>query len=177
MAPGERLIWAERQLPRTGGARALMPAVFGFVVLGFGLFWTANAWQAAGALGILGLPFVAIGAALVSAPWWRPKRARSTIYAISDQRLLIIRGWPNRVVRSFGPDEIERLERREREDGSGDLIFRQEVAPHVHSHPHRPYARYHMRVHPIGFFGIPDVRRVEAAVRALQRGEIGARSR
>lgn len=167
MAPGETLIWADRPLPRVS---LVWPMVlFGMLVFGFALFWTAQAWQAGGAIAIFGLPFLGIGAVLLAAPWWRPKRARHTVYAISDQRLLIMRGWPARVVQSFAPQDIGRLQRHEREDGSGDLIFLEEDVPQVLGGRH--HARRRWRRRRIGFSRIAEVRGVEAAVRALQRGE------
>jgi hypothetical protein len=170
MAPGETLIWADRPTPRASRIWPMM--LFGMLVFGFALFWTAQAWQAGGAIAIFGLPFLGIGAVLLAAPWWRPKRARHTVYAISDQRLLIIRGWPTRVVQSFAPQDIGRLERHEREDGGGDLIFLEEDEPQVLGGRH--HARRRWRRRRIGFLGIAEVRRVEAAVRALQRGEADA---
>lgn len=170
IAPRETLIWADRPMPRPLRIWPMM--LFGMLVFGFALFWTAQAWQAGGAIAIFGLPFLGIGAALLAAPWWGPKRARHTVYAISDQRLLIIRGWPARVVQSFAPQDFGRLERHEREDGSGDLVFLEEHVPQVVGG--RRYARRRRRRRRIGFFGIAEVRRVEAAVRALQRGEASA---
>jgi hypothetical protein len=164
MAPGESLVWADRAMPRA--ARLWPITLFGMLVFAFALFWTARAWQAGGALAIFGLPFLCIGAGLLGAPWWQPKRTRHTVYAISDQRLLIIRDWPTRVVRSFAPQDIGRLER---DDGSGDLVFREEHLPQVTSRRH--HGRRPWRTRRIGFFGIAEVRRVEAAVRALQRSE------
>jgi hypothetical protein len=166
MAPGESLVWADRPMPRA--ARIWPITLFGMLVFAFALFWTAQAWQAGGAIAIFGLPFLGIGAALLGAPWWRPKRTRHTVYAISDQRLLMIRGWPTRVVQSFAPQDIGHLERREREDASGDLIFRVEHVPQPTGGRHPWHRRW--RTRHIGFFGIAEVRRVEAAVRALQRG-------
>jgi hypothetical protein len=169
MAPGESLVWADRPMPRA--ARIWPTTLFGMLVFGFALFWTAQAWQEGGAIAIFGVPFLGIGAALLGALWWRPKRRRHTVYAISDQRLLIIHGWPTRVVQSFAPQDIGRLERRERADGSGDLIFREEHVPQATGR--RPHGRRRWRTRRIGFFGIAEVRRVEAAVRILQQRKAG----
>jgi hypothetical protein len=165
MAPGESLVWADRPMPRA--ARIWPITLFGMLVFGFALFWTAQAWQAGGAIAVFGVPFLCIGAGLLGAPWWRPKRTRHTVYAISDQRLLIIHGWPTRVAQSLLPQDILRLERRERSDGSGDLVFREEQVPQMAGRRRHGGGRW--RTRRIGFFGIAEVRRVEAAVRTLQQ--------
>ncbi|MEM7043357.1 MAG: hypothetical protein AAF543_11155, partial [Pseudomonadota bacterium] len=99
--------------------------------------------------------------------WWWPRFTRHTVYAISDRRLLIIRNWLRRKVTSYGPDEIDVVERRESKDGSGDLVFRHEEHGKLrHHHDHRNKRR--MSERPVGFFGVPDVKRLEAAVWALK---------
>lgn len=172
LAPGERLVWADRPDPGRVRRRTWPRLLFGLVFAGFGLFWTSQAMAAGGFVWLFGLPFVAIGAGIATAPWWRPRQARATVYAITDQRIVIIRGWPSRRVQSFGPGDIDVIDRREQADGTGDLVFREEVRARRHAgqiwQEGPPYHRYRRRR--IGFFGIPDVRRVEAAVRALRDG-------
>ena len=138
---------------------------------GFATLFTLRGWAAGGPAGVLGLPFVAIGAGIALSPLWRQRSRRRTVYAITDRRLLIIRAGTVRRVRSFTPDDIQDLDRRERPDCTGDLIFshetliRDDLRLRRDGPPH-----YRSRRHALGFFGIPEVRRVEAAVQALRDG-------
>ena len=172
LAPGERLVWADRPDPERARRRAWPRLLFGLAFAAFGLFWTSRAMAAGGLLWLLGLPFVALGGGIALAPWWKPRQARATVYAVTDQRILIMQGWPQRRVRSFGPGDIDVIARSDRPDGSGDLVFREEVRPRRHARSiwqeGPPYHRFRRRR--IGFFGIHYVRRVEAAVRALRDG-------
>jgi hypothetical protein len=61
-------------------------------------------------------------------------------------------------VRSFVPEALGDLERKQHPDGSGDLIFARD-----------PYGDGdgHQRLKPIGFLAVPDVKTVEEMVRAL----------
>jgi hypothetical protein len=40
--------------------------------------------------------------AITLIPWWWPSFARRIVYAITDQRLLIIQSWPRRRIASHG---------------------------------------------------------------------------
>jgi hypothetical protein len=169
-APGERLLWADRPGAARARRRVLPMLLFGLLFAGFALLWTIRASEAGGgAMALVGLPLVAVGIALAGAPWWRPRRARATVYAITDQRLMIIEGWPRSKVRSFGADDIEAIERRERADGTGDVVFRHEVHWRDDLRLRRDGPpNYRSRRRAIGFFGISEPRRIEAAVRALK---------
>lgn len=161
---GEQLVWAE-WAPPARLARERLPMAL------FGLVWTgalAGAWRAAdappsGFVALVGAAFVLLGIATMLAPSLAWLAARATVYAITDRRLLILEGFPWRRVRSFGPEDINLCERTERADGSGDLIFRSE-----REIERRDRGRTTWRTRRVGFLGIPEVRRVEAAVRALR---------
>jgi hypothetical protein len=162
--PGERLVWAEWARPARL-ARERLPLAL------FGLLWTgalARALVAAdtppsGFVAVVGAAFVLLGLAALLAPGWAWLAARATVYAVTDRRLLILEGFPWRRARSFGPGDINLCERTERADGSGDLIFRSE-----REIERQDRGRTTWRTRRVGFLGIPEVRRVEAAVRALR---------
>ncbi len=169
MRPGERLIWADRPAPGRMALSGLALTAFGSVFGGFAAFWIVGAASTvpsdAGAFAffpLFGVPFLLVGLGMMLAPLWIWMGAKKTVYAISSDRLVIIRG--DRV-RSFEPDEIEGLERREGADGRGDVIFRRDLV--------RSHSRHHGRTRErkIGFFGIPEVRRVEDEIRRLKAGD------
>ncbi len=166
MRPGERLIWADRPAPRRMALAGLPVMLFGAVFAGFALFWIAGAASMTPAdsgvfafFPLFGVPFLLVGLGIMLTPVWIWLGAKKTIYAISSDRLVIIKG--NRV-QSFEADEIDELERRERADGTGDVIFNRQLV--------RSHSRHHGRTRErkIGFFGIPEVRRVEDEIRRLK---------
>lgn len=73
--------------------------------------------------------------------WLWYKINSSTIYAITNHRALIL--LYDGSVQSYGPQAVRHIERKERPDGRGDLIFKTGSVE-------------------VGFFGIEHVRQVEA---------------
>ncbi|MFT3687017.1 MAG: hypothetical protein QM783_19200 [Phycisphaerales bacterium] len=67
--------------------------------------------------------------------------------------------------RSFSPVQLGSMERVERNDGSGDLVFVRETYSTTDSDGHRSN---HLR--PVGFIGLADVRAAERVVRGLVEG-------
>ncbi len=167
MANGERLIWADSSSPAAARRRSLPIAVLGWLFLLLSLAWIWKAAVTSAWLLVMGLPFLALALALALLPWWWPAITRHTVYGISDRRLLIIRSWPKRRVTSYGPAEIDVVERRDHRDGSGDVIFRQEEHGKLRHHQDRSRKR-RMSERPVGFYGVSEARRVEAAIWALK---------
>lgn len=128
LEPGESLVWAGRpgpaaqpawQLDRTSLLLAAVPFALGLVLL-----WQAlSAAAAPGALFYLGGGLVLLCIALtpVAALWRAARRVRSTVYAITDRRVLILGG--SRGPRVFLPEELEEPRVRERGAGRGDVAF------------------------------------------------------
>lgn len=158
----ERITWMAQ--PRAGRlARQTIPIVL------FASFWTAfSCYWLVGALGavtqgptgyerlfpLFGLPFLLIGLGMLSSPLWALRRARRTVYLVTDRRIVIIEGGPRGArIRALEPAQIARLERRQRPDGSGDLLVFC-----LGQTPDRTQ---------LGFYGVPDIRRVEELVLAL----------
>ena len=128
MRPHERLVWADRPTPSGRGAPALGRIAFGLVFGGFAAFWTSAAWLmtrgvSSGAFGVFfplfGVPFIAVGAGMVVAGIRSWREGGATVYALSDQRVLIISGGRARTVRSLDLTAIRGVERAEGVGGSG----------------------------------------------------------
>ncbi len=90
---------------------------------------------------------------LLGHPIYRYWQATRTVYALTDQRALILKP-------TFGSTNVasyptlERVERTSLAGNRGDLVFATET--------YITHERYYRRAtRKIGFFGIPDVRRVE----------------
>ena len=152
-------------------------ALFGLPLTAFALFWVSGALWAtrrtpdfglpgdgppfAWAFPLFGLIFVAVGLAMLTAPLWMRWRAGRTVYAVTDRRAVVWEGGLSTTVRSFDADALGDLERRERADGSGDLILARDLRTTSH------HGRRGVRTTEVGFFGIPDVRGVERLVRDI----------
>ena len=174
LRPGERLIWAEYPKPVALARRDAPMSLMGIPFTAFAIFWT---WGASHGVErddssfrlffpLWGLMFVAFGLSMLLRPLWSALRARSTVYAITDLRALIISGTRSRRVESFEPSSLGNIERTERSDGSGNIILRRGIA-------WRSPFEFRRDVAPAaGFFGVPEVRRVEAAL-----GKLAASSR
>lgn len=134
--PGERLQWMDVPAPRFFTGPATAAFLFGIPWTAFAVFWTVMAaWgtrQAAHtgaprAFSILfplfGVPFILIGLGMLSCPFWAYRKARRTVYAITDRRAILFEGGRSLTVRSFPPDKLRNVFRKERKDGSGDVIF------------------------------------------------------
>ncbi len=162
---GERLVWAERPGPAARARTKLMLSLFGIPFLVFAIFWevqaVAGAEAGAGSLfPLFGIPFILVGIGLILSPLWSYVEARNWLfYAITDRRMLIIRQFPMRKVESFRPQDITKCERTEKSDGSGNIVFRDDL---------KSGSRGSSYTVPRGFFGIPDVRRVEEQVMKLR---------
>ncbi len=176
--PGERILWTGRpqpfryvmrDMPRI--LRALGTLGIGVVVLlvfsqfwngfgvGFNLSGGFNPFSQFSTLFLLVVALVLIGGVGPSVVDYL--KAGRIVYAITDQRLLIITLpalWWGRSVRSFSQSDIRALARRMHGDDVGDVVFSSESYQVRSKYGYRTYTRE------VGFFGIPDARRVEQLI-------------
>jgi Bacterial PH domain len=171
LTPGEKLTWADRPRLSAIARRELPRGLMGIPFTAFAVFWT---FAASGGLSknqahapdffmLWGFMFIGIGLFILCSPLWSIWKARSTIYAITGERLMIIEGWNTRRVTSYARSDIQEIERVERRDGSGDVVFRRE-APTTRRYT-ISFSSMRGMGNPIGFFGVSDVRRVETSIR------------
>lgn len=174
--PGETLRWVGAPDGRRAWRPALPIVLFGVPWTLFALFWEGMAiWGTSThrtsapsgfdvVFPLFGLPFVAVGLGMLSSPWWMIRRARQTVYAITDRRVLMIVAGRTLTVNSYSGADFANVERRELPDGSGDLVFLN-AAPPVTSST-RSYQRQGGTTPP-GLYGIPAVRNVERLLREI----------
>jgi hypothetical protein len=166
LKPGESIIWAGQPNPDRYMKSGFKLWFFFIPWTAFSLFWIAGAagfqmprfdggWSF---FPLFGLPFLLIGIGGLSAPLWLRRKARSTVYAVTDRRAISIEGSKSISVKSYRASEIANIERTEHEDGSGDLIFKTENCRD--SDGDRRSRQY-------GFFSIDNVRSVENIVESL----------
>lgn len=177
LAPGERLLWAGRPIPKpvrvTGGY-----LIAAFFALGCGaicvlliLSLRAPAGRFAPAendgrtVGAFSAGFLAVITTWMTISAWRSKLAAARgearrIYALTDRRAIFwqpVAGSEGVIVTSYRPELIENLYRIENPDGSGDVKF-SGTGPSGS-----------------GFDNIADVRRVEDLVRMNLGPGVGRR--
>lgn len=168
LARDEEVLWSGEPTPRFFTAATLPAFLFSIPWTGFAIFWVVMAFAmsgaAAGPVGIVfplfGLPFVAVGLFMMSAPWWARRRLARAVYAVTDRRALVIDHdfRDTRCVQSYGPAEITTVEKRVRPDGSGDVLFADKTQRGRHGR------EYSVRV---GFVGVREARKVEQALAGL----------
>jgi hypothetical protein len=167
LASGERILWLAQPNPRRLMLLALPIILFAIPWTAFSIFWM---WGASGfgkpgggagiAFTFFGVPFVLVGLGMFSIPYWLARRARRTAYVITDHRAILFEGGWSMRIQSFPHGTTTNLYRRERRDGSGDIIFRNDTW--------RDSDGYR-RPNEIGFFAIPNVRDVELLLQKLSQ--------
>ena len=167
LRPGEVLVWSGQPLPKLAARGAWIFSAIGGVMLipmllfvGFFILMLL-VLKNAGSL-ICFLPFLCVLALmiamLVGLPIFARRSALNTVYALTNQRVIIWRqGIFSLSVRSFSPDQLGEFRREERPDGSGRIIFRQ-------SHQRDMDGNYH--TYTVGFLAIAHVRDIEELIRA-----------
>ena len=163
LQPGERIVWCAQPRPAAYLRKAL-PVVVALALALVCDLWAAGgfAWppRLRGAMAvttclIVGAAQVALAAAL-PAWWWR--KARRTVYLITDRRaILLVKVFRERAL-SFGPEKLKSIRKYERADGSGEIVL---------SRDPRLALRYSVSWRGTGFVGIENVREVERLLREL----------
>jgi hypothetical protein len=163
LRPGESLLWQSAPIARRHWLATLPILLFAIPWTAFAIFWMTMAARGSALFALFGLPFLGIGCAMLSAPWWAARMARRTGYALTTDRALILTPapWGGGVsVRAFAPDELANVERVQRADGSGDLILAREQVRGAKGRTHEKKT---------GFIGVPAVQSVQVRLDELAR--------
>ena len=165
----ERVTWSAQPLPGRLARKAWPIVLFGLPWTAFAVFWVAMAAHGIRATGssglfslvfpLFGVPFVLVGLGMLTSPFWLRRQAGRTAYVLTNQRAIILsRGWFGKIsVRSFAPEGLCDLHRNQYADGSGDVIFTQDIRRNNNGNSQIP----------VGFLGVDDVKSVEEQIRAL----------
>ncbi|NLX09817.1 MAG: hypothetical protein GXY36_09195 [Chloroflexi bacterium] len=171
----EELLWAGRPRPARLAMKSLPTFLFGgfwlmivlfiFGVQGFVFYsggFSPRVFVGPGMCFGLIIPFfLLIGVGMLLAPLWGYYKGSRTVYALTDRRVIVIEPSWTTSVKSYGPQDIDFIERRTHGDGSGDIIFAYEER---RRRSRGAGGHYRTRTYtvPIGLFGIPDAFEVEA---------------
>jgi hypothetical protein len=171
---GESLYWTGTADPARAALSALPAAIFGIPFAGFALFWITQAYHASSAMSksshnaftsgfqvfpLFGVPFLLVGVGIVLAPLWAFLKGGSTVYAVTNQRVMVITGNGTRSVKSFTPADILSVEHRERPDGSGDIVIVTNAMTRGNNNFVSPVK--------VALTGVPNVKQVAEQVLAL----------
>jgi len=170
----ETLLWTGQPKPGRMAVKALPITLFAIPFTAFAVFWMFGAsgfkfppdFSKGGFsfFPLFGLPVLFIGLSMLCSPLWKMRAAKRTIYALTDRRAIIFsRGWKTNI-RSFSANRLQDLTRRQRSDGSGDIVFKKEISYNNQGN--------NMPVQEIGFFGIDNVKEVEDKIREVSLGNV-----
>jgi hypothetical protein len=167
---GESLCWTGVADPGRAFVSALPAALFGIPFAGFALFWITAAYGGTHAMSrsssnsfthafsffpLFGVPFLLVGLGIVLAPLWAYLKARDTVYAVTNQRVMIITGSNTRSVKSCTPADIVSVDHRERADGTGDVLIRTNAVTRTNNSVSQVT---------VGLLGVPNVKEVARQV-------------
>jgi hypothetical protein len=133
---GERILWMEQPIPRYFTAMSTGAFFFAIPWTAFAVFWMCGAsgfklpdFSKGGFsfFPLFGLPFLLIGFGMLSSPLWSYRKAFKTVYVITDRRAITFdAGWTT-TIRSYPPDKLQNIHRKEKRDGTGDVVLGQRV--------------------------------------------------
>jgi hypothetical protein len=162
----ESVAWVCQPIRKYIAMRSLPVVFFAIPWTAFAIFWIAAASRfkipdfknGFDLFPLFGVPFLLIGFGMLGSPFWMAWKAKRTAYVLTDRRAIIFDGGWSVNIRSFGPERLLDMQRIQRKDGSGDLIFEKKTTYNGEG-PNR--------VTDIGFLAVPNVKDVEEMVRLI----------
>ena len=129
---GERIVWSgqpQQGLALSGKDALLIP--FSLLWGGFAIFWNAmvRTMHPDGPgpdlfFRLWGLPFLVAGLYIMVGRFWHDAAIRKRlVYAVTNERVLVVRGWNPAKLISLDIRRLPRLELTEHRDGSGTIAF------------------------------------------------------
>ena len=158
---GEKIIWRGRPTPSAAIQTGWAEILFGLFFFSFAVFWTIGASAAGGFFGLFGVPFMAVGAWMLSKPIRTKRRARRTYYAITNRRALIITRQDGYRVDSVYASEFTQFSRKDKHDGTGSIRFRKSVI-------RGRKGSYQLTTFSDGLWGVDDIRGADHALSKLR---------
>lgn len=173
----ETINWYDKPQAKKINAEGIIMTIFGCIFVGFSMFWTLSQIGPKSPFNdpfftqslidrmfpYFSLPFFIIGLLLLPGPYWIYKRMLNTIYAITNERCIIITVGRTKKVQSYNIYEIRNIEKTEYSDGTGDICFAKETALSSRDeHGNRT-----IRTIQIGFNRIQNVTEVEHILRKI----------
>jgi hypothetical protein len=168
---GENLLWSGVADARRAAITAIPETILpGILFLGFAMTYMYKASSAmpktsSRALSpllsmlVIGGPFLMFGMINLIRPIWTYWKGLSTVYAVTNQRVMILSGSSTGSSRFLKPTDIFDVHHRERPDGSGEVMIRTEFSVRSKN----------MLTRKEGWlYGVPNVKEVARLVSALR---------
>ena len=165
---GERIVWMEQPIPRFFTPQSTPQFVAAIPVMAFAVLWIGSAlgWKpldfhkgGSDIFPLFGLIPLVFGLGLLFAPLWARRKAFKTVYVITDRRAMTFDGGWTTTIRSYAPDQLKNMYRKERKDGTGDVVL------------DRVFSNVRVGGQPqmtdVGFLRVRDVRKTEQMLRDL----------
>jgi hypothetical protein len=182
--PGERLLWSGQ--PKQGlrfRASDLVQIPFSLFWCGFVVVWetmalqvplsaaksahhSGTAYLVSWLFPLWGVPFLVIGLhMLIGRFFYDAAMRKRTWYALTDQRLIILKGYFSTSVSSFDHASLTNLNLVERTDGTGDILF---GTPFAASPLQDVPGSRSRRAQVPGFYDLSGARNIYNEIRAAQ---------
>ena len=181
---GERIEWMGRPKLFFTMPSTLMVLFLCVLWTPIALFFTAigiiltvmGAWMTRETNGVLGpvivflfsLLFTLFGLAMLSVPFLVYRHFANIVYVITNRRAITVEGVPKITIRSYPPNELRNMYRREKRDGFGDII----IAGQKRSDAHGSHTSEKLL-----FWNVRDVKRIEELLRLLAKQSDAAGSK
>jgi len=123
LEPGEKIEWMAPPAPQFFSSASTPVFLFSIPWTAFALFWIIGASQSSEGLSLFGVPFILIGIWMMSSPLWVYYKTLQSVYVITDKRAITVEGGRSLSIRSYPPEMLQSVYRRERKNGTGDVIF------------------------------------------------------
>jgi hypothetical protein len=169
---GESLVWSGAADPSRSAMSALPVALFGIPFAAVAFSMMSNAYRGTHNLAnhhttlasgfsvpLFGLPFLLIGVGITLSPLWVYLKGRSSVYAVTNRRVMLITGTSSRSVKSITPTDIAGVNYRERPDGRGDVLIRTNSVMRTNNGATQIT---------VGLYGVPNVKEVAGLVMKLR---------
>jgi hypothetical protein len=180
LSEGETILWQGK--PATGiklRGNDIFLIPLSVVWGGFAIFWELSVMvlpqhdapsSPVAIMPVFGLPFVLIGLYIMFGRFWVDARQRAkTIYAVTNERIIIVSGLFLRRVKSLNLKALPSISVTEKSDGSGTILLGETMFPFSLG----AGGAWPGRGNTVPAFEmIDDVRRVEKLIRKAQRGTV-----
>lgn len=138
----ETVTWYDKPQAKKINVEGIIMTIFGSIFVGFSMFWTLSQITPKSPFNdpfftrslidrifpYFSLPFFIIGFLLLPGPYWVYRRMLNTIYAITNERCMIITVGRTKKVQSFNIYDIHNIKKTEYSDGTGDICFAKETS-------------------------------------------------
>ena len=169
LEPGEAIQWMDGPVPKFFTSKSTGAFVFGIPWTAFAVFWTFMVHKAGSSPGndtgnltyLFGIPFILIGFLLLTSPLFEYRRSFRTVYVVTNRRAIILEGKTTTTIKSYPPRKLKNLYRKERGNGTGDVVLEQHYWRDEGS----------MNSEEIGFTQINSVKDVEAMLKRLAESD------